>query len=92
MPDETKSEETVIPVRVFDSVTAAVENSLPPAAPPYADLTASNAVPVPVDQKPSGRRTQRRTTGVTVHAGAAAPGVQAKDAKTKAPEPVKSAE
>lgn len=29
-----------IPVRVFDSVTAAVENSAQPPAPPYADVAA----------------------------------------------------
>lgn len=43
MSDETEP-------RVFDSITAAVENSLPPVPPPYAVLTASEDEPVPEDQ------------------------------------------
>jgi hypothetical protein len=76
-------------VRVFDSVTAAVENSAQPAPPPYAvvedpssagaDLTPSDPDPVPVAAKPSARRTQAKPGGVTAQAGTAATGVKAQD-------------
>lgn len=75
-------------VRVFDSVSAAVENSLPPVPPPYAvgateiqNPQAAVSGPetpeqVPVVQKPSGRRTPAKPGGVKAQAGAA--GVKAK--------------
>lgn len=79
-------------VRVFDSVTAAVENSAQPAPPPYAVLpvvedpsstdavlTPSDPEPVPVAAKPSGRRTAAKPGGVTAQAGTAAVGVKAQD-------------
>jgi hypothetical protein len=74
-------------IRVFDSVTAAVENSAQPAPPPYAvqdpssadgAVTPSDPEPVPVAAKPSGKRTQAKTGGTTAQAGAAGAGVQAK--------------
>lgn len=73
-------------VRVFDSITAAVENSLPPAPPPYAVIEnpqeavsgPETPAPVPVGRKASGRRTQASTGGVTAQAGTAAPTVAAK--------------
>jgi hypothetical protein len=74
-------------VRVFDSVTAAVENSLPPAPPPYAAEIENpqeavsgpeTPAPVPVGRKTSGKRTQASTGGVTAQAGTAAPTVAAK--------------
>lgn len=55
-----------IPLRVFDSVSAAVENSAPPEAPPYAvqdpELadgaeTAADPEPVPVARKAPAKRT-----------------------------------
>lgn len=55
-----------IPVRVFDSVSAAVENSAPPEAPPYADQdpepvggaeTAAEPEPVPEARKAPAKRT-----------------------------------
>jgi hypothetical protein len=76
-------------VRVFDSVTAAVENSAQPAPPPYAviqdsssagaDLTASDPEPVPVAAKPSGKRTQAKTGAVTAQAGTATAEAKAQD-------------
>lgn len=78
MSDETE-------VRVFDSVTAAVENSLQPVPPPYAMVIENpqtavsgpeDPEPVPVPQKPSGRRTQAKAGAVTATAGTA--GVKAK--------------
>lgn len=72
-------------VRVFDSVTAAVENSAQPAPPPYAPVIENpqTAVsgpetpdPVPVVRKTSGRRTPAKPDAVTAQAGSA--GVQAK--------------
>jgi hypothetical protein len=57
-----------IPVRVFDSVTAAVENSLPPEAPPYAEIQNPQAAvsgpetpdPVPPARKAPAKRTQAK--------------------------------
>lgn len=55
-----------IPVRVFDSVSAAVENSAPPEAPPYAVQdpepadgaeTAADPEQVPVARKAPAKRT-----------------------------------
>lgn len=74
-------------VRVFDSITAAVENSAQPAPPPYAEI--QNPQPpvsgpegegqVPVVRKGAARRTAAKPGGVTAHAGAAGVSVKAKD-------------
>lgn len=78
-----------IPPRVFDSVTAAVANSQPPQAPPYADVpesaptaaksprktAAKKATPKPVQEDPA------KVAGTVVQAGAA--GVKAKAHGTK---------
>lgn len=63
-----------IPVRVFDSITAAVENSAPPEPPPYAEIQNPQAAvsgpedpePVPVVQTPpessgGGQQAARKT-------------------------------
>ena len=73
-----KNEE--LPVRVFDSVTAAVENSAPPAAPPYAVLPPSQGEQVPAPRKAPEKRTQTKQSGTTAQAGTAAA-----QAKPKAP-------
>lgn len=79
-----------IPPRVFDSVTAAVANSQPPEAPPYADepesapkaaknprKTAAKKTAAPAKAKAAPEPIQEEpVTGVTVNAGAA--GVKAK--------------
>jgi hypothetical protein len=74
-------------VRVFDSVTAAVENSLPPVPPPYSVIeNPQTAVSgpetpeqVPVVQKPSGRRTPAKPGGVKAQAGSARVQAKAQD-------------
>jgi len=71
-------------VRVFDSVSAAVENSLPPVPPPYAveavsaPETALESEPVPPPQKAPGKRTAPKQGGTVAHAGTARTGVKAK--------------
>jgi hypothetical protein len=73
-----------IPPRVFDSVSAAVENSLPPVPPPYApeavsaSETAPESEPVSPPQKAPGKRTTAKQGGTTAHAGTARAGVKAK--------------
>lgn len=71
-------------VRVFDSVSAAVENSLPPVPPPYAPEavsapeTAPESGPVSPPQKAPGKRTTAKQSGTTAHTGTARTGVKAK--------------
>jgi len=81
-------------VRVFDSITAAVENSAQPAPPPYspADLSDTEIqnpqLPVsgpegegevPPPRKGPARKPAAKAGGVTAHAGAARTQVKAKD-------------
>lgn len=77
MPDEPE-------VRVFDSVTAAVANSLPPAPPPYADSAAESVTeeqtavtddvtetPPPAATPPAAKKAARKpNTGQHVRAQA----------------------
>ena len=46
-----------IPVRVFDSVTAAVENSAQPPAPPYADVSIEPVADEQADVKDEPKKT-----------------------------------
>lgn len=70
-------------VRVFDSVTAAVENSAQPAPPPYAavaaPLTAPESEQVPPHRKGPAKKPAAKAGGVTAHAGSARTQVKAKD-------------
>jgi hypothetical protein len=74
-------------VRVFDSITAAVENSAQPAPPPYSEIQ-NPQLPVsgpegegevPPPRKGPARKPAAKAGGVTAHAGAARTQVKAKD-------------
>jgi len=74
-------------VRVFDSITAAVENSAQPAPPPYTEIQ-NPQLPVsgpegegevPPPRKGAARKPAAKAGGVTAHAGSAGARVKAKD-------------
>jgi hypothetical protein len=72
-------------VRVFDSVSAAIENSLPPVPPPYAfeptdgSVPAEQTEPVPDTPKAPAKRAQRKPGAATAQAGAAGVNAKAQD-------------
>ena len=58
-------------IRVFDSVSAAVENSAQPAPPPYAPETAAEEVPVPPVRKAPAKKPAAKPAAAVAHAGSA---------------------